>query len=372
MPSGVFGKDLAHKHDQLILGILPGEGVGPEVIGAALRILDALESVGQPRFTRLTGGAIGFEADPAHDGQMTENVATFCQDIFDRGGALLCGPGRGRFVYDLRRRFDLFCKLAPIIPNPALHQVTRFKPEVLRNVNILIVRDNVAGVYQGQWAERVDPNEGRVAEHRFSYSEAQVQRIVEVGVRLAKARQRRMQVVIKVGGVPGISELWRGVSTRVAADSGVACVFLNADLAAYRLIQYPQEFDVLVAPNLMGDVLADLGAVLLGSRGLSYSGNFSGDGRAVYQTGHGAALDLAGTDRANPLAQILSLAMMLRESYGLAEGALLVEQAVNKVLQAGWRTDDLAETGCRAAGTRQMGDLIAQAIVDLAETRGTG
>jgi 3-isopropylmalate dehydrogenase len=147
----------------------------------------------------------------------------------------------------------------------------------------------------------------------------------------------------------------------------VECIFLNADHAAYRLIQHPSEFDVLVTPNLFGDLLADLAAALLGSRGMSYSFNFSDDGRAVYQTGHGAAADLAGTDRANPAAQILSLAMMLRHSFALEQEAQLVEQAVEEVFRAGWRTDDLAEPDCRRAGTRQIGELVARAVVELAD-----
>lgn len=126
---------------------------------------------------------------------------------------------------------------------------------------------------------------------------------------------------------------------------------------------------MLVTPNLVGDMLADLGAVFLGSRGMSYSGNFSMEGRAAYQTGHGAARDLAGTDRANPLAQILSLAMLLRESFGLSDEAALVELAMGDILEAGWRTDDLAEPGCRRVGTRQMGELVAESVVKLAGSK---
>ncbi len=353
-----------------VVGILPGEGIGPEVVAAALRVLDALEADTGPRFERRTGGAIGLEADKethaesgtGGDGRLTDEIAAFCAGVFEAGGAVFSGPGGGRFVYDLRRRFDLFCKLVPLKPSPSLRAVSRVKPEFLEGVDIVVVRDNSGGVYQGQSNERADGAGGRVVEHRFDYSQAQVLRIVRVGARLAKARTGKMAVVLKDGGVPGISALWREAALDVARESGVACSILNADYAAYWLIQNPRECDVLVTPNMVGDILADLGAVLLGSRGMSYSGNFGPDGRAVYQTSHGSAHDLAGTDRANPLAQILAMAMMLRQSYGLADEALRIERAVEDVLAAGWCTEDLASPGRRVVGTRRMGELVATAV----------
>jgi 3-isopropylmalate dehydrogenase len=349
---------------QPVLGILPGEGIGPEVVGAALRALDALESVHPIKFDRVVGNH-----SASHDGNLTNEETAFCRDIFDRGGVLFCGPRGGRFVYDLRRQFDLFCKLVPIRPLHALHNFTQFKPHVLRGVDILIVRDNAGGVYQGQWQDRIDPAAGRLSEHRFCYSEKQVQRIVAAAAKLAQGRRNRLHVVIKAGGVPGISQLWRDVADQVAAETKIDCEFLNVDHAAYRLIQHPNEFDVLVTPNLFGDVLGDLGAALLGSRGMSFSANFSDDGRACYQTGHGAAFDLAGSDRANPAAQILSLAMMLRESFGLDDAAMLVERAVQEVFLSGWRTDDLAMPASRSVGARQMADLIAKAVLELVEDK---
>ncbi len=179
-----------------------------------------------------------------------------------------------------------------------------------------------------------------------------------------------MHVVLKDGGVPTISDLWRSVAKRIAAEMNVTCCFQNVDYAAYAMIQHPEQYDVMVAPNLMGDVLADLGAVFLGSRGLTYSGNFSAAGHGVYQTGHGAAYDLAGTDRANPAGQILSLAMMLRESYGECDAADLIENALANVFQSGYRTDDLREAGCRTVGTQQMADLVAEAVIALSKSAG--
>lgn len=349
-----------------VMGVFQGEGVGPEVIAAALDVLDAAEGIESLRIERRMGGDIGLAA--ADDGRVTEHAEQFCRAIFNDGGAILCGPGGGRFVYDLRRRFDLFCKLVPLRPIAALHGISPLKPDVLRDVDILVVRDGAGGVYQGQWSARLDSRDGEVAEHSFSYTESQVQRIVSVGARLAQGRRGRIDVIVKDGGVPTISDLWRRTATRVAASAGVTCCFRNADFAAYALLCNPREFDVVVTPNLLGDMLADLGAVFIGSRGLSFSGNFSPSGHGVFQTGHGAAYDLAGADRANPAGQILSLAMLLREGYGLNAAASRIETAVEAVFAAGYRTDDVAEPGCIRTGTRRLGELIAQAVIDLPST----
>jgi 3-isopropylmalate dehydrogenase len=348
-----------------VMGIFPGEGVGPEVIRAALKVLDAVELATSLRVQRRWGCEIGLKAQGAENGSVTDEAAAFCRDIFADNGALFCGPAGGRFVYDLRLRFDLFCKLVPLRPSAQLHACNRLKRDVIENLDILVVRDNAGGIYQGSCITRHDSQLGNVVEHRFNYSQLQVERIVAVAARLARARKGRMAVVVKDGGVPRISGLWRRTAEPIAAREGVTCAFLNADYAAYELIQNPRHFDVMVAPNMLGDILADLGAVLLGSRGLSFSGNFSAEGASVYQTGHGAAYNLAGTDRANPAAQMLSLAMLLRESYGLSSHAALIEAAIEHVWHSGWRTDDLAEPGCRLAGTQQIGDLVAQAVLAL-------
>jgi 3-isopropylmalate dehydrogenase len=169
-------------------------------------------------------------------------------------------------------------------------------------------------------------------------------------------------VVVKDGGIPGITALWRDVASAACREHGIALTPVNIDLAAYQLIQEPERFDVIVAPNLFGDILADLGGVLVGSRGLTYSGNFDACGRAVYQTNHGAAFDLAGRDVANPIGQTLSLAMLLRESFGLSDEARMIEAAISEAWRQGWRTADMAGAGCRAVGTREMGEIIARHV----------
>jgi 3-isopropylmalate dehydrogenase len=347
----------------LTLGVLKGEGIGPEVIDATLRVFAAVQSVGGLQFTVKVGGIIGAESEAACGKPLSDEVTNFCREIFSVGGAILSGPGGGRFVYDLRREFDLFCKLSPLRVSDALLQDTRFKPEHLKNVDILLVRENVGGLYQGKWSDKLSPNGERSAEQSFAYTESQVRRIIEIAARIAANRRGKLSVIVKDGGVPAITALWRECATDIARVEKVELSFLNIDLAAYRLVQLPHEFDVIVAPNLFGDVLADLGGALLGSRALSFSGNFSATSSAVYQTNHGAAYDLAGKNLANPAGQMFSLAMLLRESFGLTQEAQRIENAVTEIWRDGWRTADLCSSGQRRLGTREMGELVAEKII---------
>jgi 3-isopropylmalate dehydrogenase len=272
------------------------------------------------------------------------------------------GAGGGRFVYDLRGRLDLFCKISPVQVFPELQGSVRIKPEHVEDVDILFVRENCGGIYQGASRIKREVEAGRVIDHAFSYSEAQVRRVSGVAARLAATRSGGFAVVVKDGGLPELSGLWRECAASAAAESGVQAKFLNVDHAAYEIVQSPRRFDVVLTPNLFGDVLVDLSAVISGSRGLGFSGDVFGEG-AVYQTNHGAAHDLAGADSANPVGQILSLAMLLRESFGLAEAAARIELAVRECWRRGWRTPDLAEPGCRLVGTREAGELTAEAVL---------
>jgi 3-isopropylmalate dehydrogenase len=175
-------------------------------------------------------------------------------------------------------------------------------------------------------------------------------------------------VIVKDGGVPTITALWRDVGNAMANRYGITTRFMNIDLVAYELIQNPARFDVIVAPNLFGDVIADICGVLVSSRGVTFSGNFDPHGHGVYQTNHGCAHDLVGLDVANPGGQILSLAMLLRESFGLAEAAALIENSLAAVWRAGWRTADLAEPDCPIVGTKAMTEKVVEQIYQLAET----
>ena len=351
--------------DTLTVGVLEGEGIGSDVIRAALRVLYALEQMGLRKFNVQFGGLIGHKAEAVHGKPLSNEVIKFCHGVFADGGAILAGPGGGRFVYDLRKKFDLFCKVSPLKVCSQLLDSIRVKREYVRDVDILVVRENVAGIYQGIWTERAAVSEGRRAEHSFSYTEREVRRILGVATRLASRRRGMLTVVIKDGGIPSVSNLWRSCAGDVSREAGVEHSCLNVDHIAYQLVQSPQQFDVIVTSNLFGDILADLGSVLLGSRALGYSGNFSSNGSAVYQTGHGAGYDLAGKNQANPMGQIFSLAMLLRESFCLAAEAELIERAAAWVWQQGWRTSDLANNGNRVVGTKEMGELVAEALVEI-------
>jgi 3-isopropylmalate dehydrogenase len=342
-----------------VIGVLLGEGVGPEVMRAALAVLEAVAETTGERFDLRVGGDVGRAALERSGCELSPEVAEFCASIFADGGAVLCGPGGGRFVYDLRARFDLYCKLTPIVPFAALDDAGILRAHATRDVDVVVVRENRGGIYFGTHDR--DPRR-RTARHAFEYRPSEVARIVEVAASLARARRGRLTVVVKSGGIPAVSALWREEAERVCAAHEVVLDVLDVDNAAYQLVAAAAAFDVIVAPNLFGDVLSDLGAVLLRSRGMSYSGNFGVDGVAVYQTGHGAAYDLAGTDQANPLGQIQSMAMMLRESLGLAGAADRIVAAIEHVLTTKIRTTDLAAAGATVVGTREMGARVADAV----------
>jgi 3-isopropylmalate dehydrogenase len=290
-------------------------------VAGALEVLRCLERAGGRPVAVEMGGPIGETAQRELGTVLPDGVVWFCEDVFARGGAILSGPGGGRYVYDLRRRLGLFLKINPIQVRMGLPDASPLRPETLDGVDVLIVRENLGGLYQGSSFDGPSENGGRVIRHVFSYAESDVRRLLEAAARLARRRHGGLTVVVKQAGAPRLSDLWRGCALKVSREHDVECSFVDIDLMAYRLVERPGAFDVIAAPNLFGDVLADLAAVLLGSRALSFGASFSPRGEAVYQTNHGAAHDIAGSGCANPVGQMLSLAMMLRESLGLEREA---------------------------------------------------
>lgn len=345
-----------------LIGVFRGNGAGPFLIDGALETLEATGRALGIVFQVEHGGIIGEDSVDRGGPPLPEEAAAFCAQIFRRGGAILSGPAGGRYVYDLRRRFDLFCKFVPVRPVPELARASKIVPQHLEDIDLLIVRDNIGGVYQGTWGDR-SAETGRVAAHVFDYREPEVRRLAEVAARAAAGRRGILHVIVKDGGVPTISALWRDVAAAAARDYSVRAEFMNVDFAAYELIQHPSRFDVIVAPNLFGDILADVAGVLLSSRGVTFSGNFGPRGQAVYQTNHGCARDLAGADAANPGGQILSLAMLLRESFGLSAAATLIEHSLADVWSQGWRTADVAEPGSRVLGTQAFVARVVQQVL---------
>ncbi|HJQ17262.1 MAG TPA: isocitrate/isopropylmalate family dehydrogenase [Allosphingosinicella sp.] len=338
-----------------VVGVLIGEGVGHEVVPVALAMLDVLRAKTSRRFDIRAGGLIGYPAKEVFGSSLSHEVVGFAADIFDSGGALFCGPGGERFVYELRRAFDLYCKYTPLEPLPELRGAGALRASTVDGADIIAVRENMGGIYQGEWALDVDSEGARTARHDFSYSDAQIRRILHVAMRLAATRKGRVHVILKPGGIPSISQLWRICADDLAADYGIDLIEQEIDNAVYQLIADPSQFDVLVSPNMFGDVLADCGSLLLASRGLSYSGNFGDRGRSAFQTGHGAARDIAGKDVANPIGQIFALGMMLRESFDWPEADSALRAAVRTTLRQGLCTHDIAMPGHEPLGTTAFG-----------------
>lgn len=354
------------KHDDSldpVIGILTGEGVGAEVIGAACIVLDRIRAKnGRPARVSF-GDKIGLAAKAESGAALSRAVTEFCESVFVRDGAILCGPGGGRFVYDLRARFDLYCKFTPVRHIMAIDDASILRPERLGGVDLVVVRENVGGMYFGR--SEMLQGEDRQAVQSCSYTDSQVKRILSPAIAVARRRRGRVALVVKPDGIPAISALWQENLEQLAAATDVTWKVLEVDNAVYQMIANPREFDVIVAPNMFGDVLSDAASLLLGSRGLSFSGNFGPARNAVYQTGHGSARDLAGLDRANPVGQIFSLAMMLRESFDWHREAAAIEAAIATVLGQGWRTPDIAATSSRVIGTRELAERIADATADL-------
>lgn len=354
----------SQKRTEYTIGVLPGEGIGPEVIEVSLQVLDAVTRGTAINFKIQVGGKIGLPAQRETGRVLTPEVVSFCESIFAEKGAVLCGPAGGRFVYELRSRFDLFCKIIPIRPLAALLDTGVIKADALKDVDILMVRENAGGIYFGRWEERQGVH-GLMASHSFEYRKDQVERILRVAIGFATMRRRRLSLVLKSEGIPSISRLWIEVLNDLVKGLELSFEILQVDNAAFQLIHAAGNFDVVVSPNLFGDILADCCGLLLGSRGMCFSGNFGREGMAVYQTGHGGAYSLASSDRANPIGQILSLVMLLRVSFGLTELAGRIEAAVEKTLIEGWRTPDIIAPGCKVVGTRELGRRICQAIEEL-------
>ncbi len=350
------------RRQEPLLGVIPGEGVGPEVTDAALEVLRQLQRAGgRPVTVEIDTGPIGLAAEQSCGTALPAEALDFCAGVFDRGGAILNGPGGGRYVYDLRRRLELFLKISPIQVHNGLSDCSPLRPRALAGVDLLIVRENIGGVYQGRSQELSSAGGGREIRHELVYFEAEVRRFLAAAARLARARRGELTVVVKDAGLDAFSALWRECAEDAARHHGVTCSAVDVDLMAYQLLERPTAFDVIAASNLFGDVLSDLAAILLGGRALSFSGNFTTRGAGVYQTNHGAAYDLAGADRVNPVGQILSLAMLLRESLDMEREARACEQGIRRVWEEGLRTADLAAPGERAVGTRELAALIAQA-----------
>jgi len=331
-----------------LIGVLPGEGCGPELTGHALAMLAA---AGPPVVPEVqTGGMIGKQALHATGSPLSSEVASFCEGIFARGGAILAGAGGDRFVYDARRKFGLSAKVSPVHAFEELSGSGRWRPPQ-EPVDLIVVRENLGGLYHGHVCER--ESDEKTITIAFGTEHAEIAHVTSLAARLASGRRGRMAVVTKEAGLPDLHRAWAERAQEAATAHGVELRVVDVDLAAYLLLREPESFDVIATSNCFGDILSDLGGHLMGSRGNTYGASYSRDGAAIYQTNHGSAEDLEGSDTVNPAGQILSLAMLVREQFGWEEVATSLVDAVRATWRSGTVTADLAAPGLTVVGTQE-------------------
>lgn len=339
------------------VGVILGEGIGPAVIDATLEVLHAACALQGDNVEVILGPQL--RARDKYGLVLDDEARGFYSDCAASATPVLHGPAGGRYVYELRKFADLFVKITPVVPLRVLQDASLLKPELIAGADMLIVRDNAAGAYQGEFG--VDPA-GLGAFQHAHYSKEQVRRVLAVGFDFAAKRQGRLTVVTKPGGIPTISALWRDTALELECD-GVDLDFIEVDNACFQLGSNPKQFDVIATPNLFGDVVSDTGSIVLGSRGLSFSANFSSTGFGVYQTAHGAAHDLVGSNSANPVAQLLTLAWLLELSLNKPNLARTITNAIVNVLGQGVRTADIAAQHSAVVTTTEFTKRVIASLV---------
>ncbi len=346
----------------MLIALLPGDGIGPEVVAEAVRVLELVAP--ELRYeTGLVGGAaykaVGHPLPP-------ETMA-----LAQRADALLFGAVGDpdcdalerhlrpeQAILGLRKGLELFANLRPAKLFPELADASALRPEVARAIDLVIVRETNGDVYFGEKGMHTTASGRREGYDLMSYNEDEVARIARVGFETARARRGRLCSVDKAN-VLETSQLWRDVVIEVAADyPDVTLSHMYVDNAAMQLVRNPGQFDVIVTGNLFGDILSDQASMCAGSIGMLPSATLNGDSKGLYEPIHGSAPDIAGQGKANPLATILSAAMMLRYSLDRAEAADRIEEAVAAALAGGARSPDLGG----ALSTRAMGDHVIAAL----------
>jgi len=262
----------------------------------------------------------------------------------------------------IRRQLKLFANLRPAILYPELANASSLKPEIVAGLDILIVRELTGDIYFGQPRGIREENGERVGFNTMIYSESEIRRIGKVAFEAARKRGKRLCSVDKMN-VLETTQLWRDVMIELSADyPDVELTHMLVDNAAMQLVRAPKQFDVMVTGNMFGDILSDEASMLTGSIGMLPSASLNAEGKGMYEPSHGSAPDIAGKNLANPLATMLSAAMMLRYSFNMEAQAARIEAAVKKVLAAGYRTGDIYEPGTRRVGTKEMGDAVIAAL----------
>ena len=358
---------------QFKIAMLPGDGVGPEVAAEGVKVLQAIGKRFNHTFN-LEYGLVGGVAIEKEGTALSDETFRICKQS---DAVLLAAVGDPRYddpqakihpedgLLQLRGGLGLFANLRPVKVYPPLVQNTNFKPEIIDGVDFIFVRELTGGLYFGQPKKQWRTSKGRRAVDSMLYTEQEIERIVRVGYEIAQKRKKKLISVDKANVLQS-SRLWRQVAMELSNEyPDVELEHMLVDACSMRIIQNPRYLDVLVTENTFGDILTDEASMLAGSMGMLASASLAGvpqEGVSIfgmYEPIHGSAPRRAGLDMANPIAIILSVAMMLRYSFGLAREAQVVESAVDGVLEEGYRTYDIMAEGKVKVGTGRMGDLIA-------------
>ncbi|MCB4811556.1 3-isopropylmalate dehydrogenase [Methylovorus menthalis] len=349
------------------IAVLPGDGIGPEIVAQAVKVLNAL-NIGIEMQEAPIGGA-GYEAagDPlpeatlalakSSDAVLLGAVGDWKYDKLERH----LRPERG--LLRIRKELNLFANLRPALLYPELASASTLKPEVVAGLDLMIVRELTGDIYFGQPRGITTLENGeREGVNTMRYSESEIRRIAHVAFGIAMKRNKKVCSVDKAN-VLETTELWRQVMIEVAKEyPEVELSHMYVDNAAMQLIRAPKQFDVMVTGNIFGDILSDEASMLTGSIGMLPSASLDQNNKGMYEPSHGSAPDIAGKDIANPLATILSAAMMLRYSFNDEANATRIENAVKKALAEGYRTADIYTEGCRKVGCAAMGDAVVAAL----------
>lgn len=352
------------------IAFIPGDGVGPEIIKQAVKVLEAVSKKYKIHFEyeELLIGGIAID-------QTGEPLPKKTIEICKESDAVLLGavggwkwdnlPGDLRpeaGLLSIRKELGVFANLRPAILFPQLKSASFLREDILEGgIDVMIVRELIGGIYFGEKKRENIENEHK-AWDTMVYSTYEIERIVRKAYEIARKRDNRLTLVDKANVLES-SRLWREVTAKISQEyRGVRTSYMYVDNAAMQLIRNPKQFDVIVTGNMFGDILSDEASMLTGSLGMLPSASLGEDGPGIYEPIHGSAPDIAGQDKANPIGTIMSIAMMLRYSFDMADAAIDVEDAVSKVLDKGYRTLDIMQNGMTLVGTEKMGDVIADAI----------
>jgi 3-isopropylmalate dehydrogenase len=356
------------------IAVLPGDGIGPDVIAESVKVLKAIENKYNHKFN-LTNGIIGGIAVDNLGVALPEETMVICKNsdavLFGAVGGPKWDDPQAKVratdgILELRKGLSLFANLRPVKVTPTLVNSTSLKAETVKDVDLLVVRELTGGLYFGQPKKQWRDQSGRHAVDTMVYSEEEIDRIIRLGFELARGRSKKLTSVDKAN-VLECSRLWRQIAGEISKNyPDIELKHMYVDACAMQLVRSPREFDVIVTSNVFGDILTDEASTLAGSLGMlpsaSLAGIPGGNTFGLYEPIHGTAPDIAGKNLANPIATVLSAAMMLRYSFGLLIEAQAVEDAIEATLREGYRTADIWVEGEKKVGTVEMGDLIANKL----------